>query len=118
MFELFVIPLLAELIALFYGWWFYAELDDHCPKWRSRLSLAVLVIVTSSIVLLEVAIVSSPTIKGTDALLDDYVADCRPFVLRALAITLLAAFFQRGKLIIPTVVATIGSGLYWIASVP
>lgn len=113
-----LIMLIVELIALSYGWWFYAELGDHRAQWRGWISLTVLTLVTASVVILFVAIVASPTIKGTDALAEDYVADWRRTVLRVLVLTLLASFFQRGKLIIPTVVATLGSGLFWIFSVP
>ena len=113
-----VIMLIVELIALFYGWWFYAELGDHRARWRGWISLVVLILVTSSVLMLPVAIFASPTIKGSDALAHDYVADLRTTVLRALIVALLASFFQKGKLIIPTVVATLGSGLSWLASVP
>jgi hypothetical protein len=107
-----------ELIALFYGWWFYAELGEDRSRWRGRISLAVLFLITASVVVLLVAVIASPTIKGTDALIHDYVADLRRPVLRVLVIVLLASFFQKGKLIVPTVIATLGSGLFWIASVP
>ena len=110
--------LVIELIALFYGWWFYSELGYDRSRWRGRISLAVLVLVTGSVVMLVVAVVASPTVKGTDVLIQDYVANCRRTVLRVLTATLLASLFKKGKLIVPTVIAILGSGLFWIASVP
>ena len=107
-----------EVIALFYGWWFYAELGEDRWRWRGGISLAVLILITASVVMLVLAVIASPTIKGTDALIHDYVADWRRTVLRVLVVVFFASFFQKGKLIVPTVLATIGSGLFWIASVP
>ena len=110
--------MLLELLPLYYGWWFYSDLGDQRRRWRGKLSLAVLSVASASVILLLLAIVGSPHIPGTDTLRDDYVADLRVPVLRILLLTFVASFFQKPKLIALTAIATLGSGLFWVGSVP
>ena len=115
-----VIVLLAP-VGLVYGWFFYlVTMSKELWGWRKWVTVVDLGLVSVAIVMWPVARMTAPAVNwqtwaGAGAYMD-WVDSWGRVALRILLAALALSLFARRRLVVPMVVASVGTGLFWIFS--
>jgi len=113
-----VIVLLAP-VGLAYGWWFcFARMLKEPLRWRSRVTVVALGLVSVAAVMWPVAHMTAPeanwqTWAGVGAYYR-WVEGWGRVAMRMLLGALVLSFFGLPRLIFPIVVACVGVGMFWV----
>jgi hypothetical protein len=106
---------------LVYAWVFYwTRMKTEPGNWRSRVTLASLVLASIAILLWPICRVLMPkadwqTWAGVGHQLQ-WVDSWEKVAVRILLVALILCFFGRPRLIIPIAVASVGAALFWVFS--
>jgi hypothetical protein len=115
-----MIVLLAPF-GLGYGWYFYfAKMSKEPLRWRGRVTVVALGLVSLEVVMWPIYMITAPkanwsTGVGVEELMhwaDTWERTALRICLAALVVSLLG----RPRLILPIVIACVGTGLFWIFS--
>jgi len=115
-----VIVLLAP-VGLAYGWYFYfARMSKEPSGWRKWVTVVALGLVTVAGVMWPVARMTAPEVDwhtwvGAGAYMH-WVGAWEKAAVRILLAALVLSLFVRPRLILPMIVACLGTGLFWISS--
>ena len=115
-----VIVLLAPF-GLAYGWYFcLVTMSKELSDWRKWVTAVDLGLVSMAVVMWPVARVTAPEVNwqtwaGAGAYMH-WVDAWGRVALRILLAALALSLFARPRLVVPMVVASVGTGLFWIFS--
>lgn len=115
-----VIVLLAP-VGLAYGWYFYfAKMSGERSRWRGRVTVAALGLASLAVVMWPLARMTAPDVNwhtwvGAGAYMN-WVNSWERAADMILLAGLVLSFFGRPRLILPIVLACVGTELFWIFS--
>jgi hypothetical protein len=106
---------------LVYAWYFYVvRMLKEPAGWRSRVTLVVLVLVSSAVVMWPIARITAPHVNwknwdGAGAYMD-WMDAWERAALRIILAALVLSFTARPRLILPVALGCVGTGLFWLFS--
>lgn len=107
------ILILCVIPALAYSWWFCTkEMKREPGRWRNRITLASLALVSLAILLWPVMAAFIPRNEQ----LWQYAEAWQRVILRICTAALILSLAGRPRLILPIVVACLGTTLFWLVS--
>ena len=116
-----ILLILIGPIALIYAWvCYFAPKSKEPTGWRSRATLVSLVLISLAVLSWLVMVLHIPAADwGTGAGVGHQVAwvyERARVALCSLAGAIVLSLFGRPRLVLPIVIACIGSGLFWLVS--